>query len=78
MKTAISIPDNVYKSAEELASRLGKSRSQLYTHAIRSYLLRHRNDNVTKKLDELYAIEDSGMDPALESLQKRSIVRENW
>lgn len=33
MKTAVSIPDNIYTSAEKLAKRLGKSRSQLYTQA---------------------------------------------
>lgn len=38
MKTAVSIPNDVYNSAEKLASRLGKSRSQLYTQALDNYI----------------------------------------
>jgi predicted DNA-binding protein len=34
MKTAISLPDEVFESAEQLAKRLGKSRSELYALAI--------------------------------------------
>ena len=34
MKTAISIPDEVFRSAERLAQRLGVSRSELYAKAV--------------------------------------------
>lgn len=78
MKTAISIPEKVFKSAEDLANQLGKSRSQLYTQAISSYVNRHSNDNVTKKLDEVYISEDSHLDKSLKSLQARSIPKEKW
>lgn len=78
MKTAISIPDKVFKSAEALASRLGQSRSQLYTQALSSYLEKHRNDNVTKKLDEIYSKSDSRLDPALKDLQSRSLSKDQW
>lgn len=78
MKTAISIPEKVFKSAEDLANQLGKSRSQLYTQAISSYVKRHSNDNVTKKLDEVYTNEDSHLDRDLKKLQSRSISKETW
>ena len=78
MKTAISIPDNVFKSAEELASRLGKSRSQLYTQAISNYVKRHRDDNVTKKLDEIYAQFNSKLDPTLKKAQILSLPKDQW
>jgi metal-responsive CopG/Arc/MetJ family transcriptional regulator len=41
MKTAVSIPDAVFRKAERLAKRLGKNRSELYAAALREYLLRH-------------------------------------
>ena len=78
MKTAISIPEKVYKSAEDLANRLGKSRSQLYTQAISSYVEKHNNECVTKKLNEVYALTDSRLDKSLRKLQARSINREKW
>ncbi|MBA3234153.1 MAG: ribbon-helix-helix protein, CopG family [Propionibacteriales bacterium] len=40
MKTAISIPADLFRSTEDLAIKLGKSRSQLYREALAEYLLR--------------------------------------
>jgi len=78
MKTAISIPDKVFESAEELAKRLGESRSRLYTQAISSYLEKHRRDNITKKLNQVYGSEDSSLDPALQRLQSLSLPKDRW
>jgi len=38
VKTAISIPDRVFRSAEQLAARLGVSRSELYSKALISLI----------------------------------------
>ena len=46
MKTAISIPDDVFEEAERLARRMGKSRSRLYQHALAEYVARHAPGNV--------------------------------
>jgi metal-responsive CopG/Arc/MetJ family transcriptional regulator len=78
MKTAISIPDRVFDSAEKLATRLGQTRSQLYTQALSSYIAKHKTDDVTKKLDEVYTSEDSVLDSSLSTLQHLSIPREDW
>ena len=55
MKTAISIPDDVFAEAERLARRLKKSRSELYSRALREYVARHGAEHVTETLDSLYA-----------------------
>src|SRR5207302_10510760 len=47
MKTAISIPDDVYAEVERLARRLNRSRSRLYADAAREYVARHDPDAVT-------------------------------
>ena len=77
MKTAISIPDNVFESAEKLAKRLGQSRSQLYTKALKSYLEKHRDDKVTAKLNEVYSSEPADLDPVLVSLQNEAWIKNN-
>jgi metal-responsive CopG/Arc/MetJ family transcriptional regulator len=77
MKTAISIPDTVYKSAEQLALRLGESRSELYTKAIKSYVEKHQDKKVTEKLNEVYSTEASQLDPVLASLQTQSWIKNN-
>ena len=53
MKTAISIPDDVFTNAEKLARALKKSRSQLYSHALKEYVARHAPDQVTETLDRV-------------------------
>ena len=80
MKTAISIPDRVFRSAEHLAARLGISRSQLYTKALSTLVEKHRDDLVKSRLDEIYGSGEveSSLDRGLASAQHRSISRERW
>jgi metal-responsive CopG/Arc/MetJ family transcriptional regulator len=58
MKTAISLPKDVFEKAERLATRARKSRSQLYCDALREYVARHSPDEVTEALNR--AIEENG------------------
>jgi len=53
MKTAISIPDDLFEDAERLARTLKKSRSRLYGDAVREYVARHSGDQVTQALDQM-------------------------
>ncbi|HET8992120.1 MAG TPA: ribbon-helix-helix domain-containing protein [Candidatus Saccharimonadales bacterium] len=78
MKTAISIPDNVYESAEKLANHLGKSRSQLYTQAINNFIAKHQREDVTKKLNKVYTTVPSNLDETLSKLQFSSLPKEEW
>ena len=78
MKTAISIPDRVFQSAEQLAARLGVSRSELYSKALATLIEKHRDDLVTSRLNEIYgpAKENSSLDRELASLQQGSVARD--
>ena len=60
MKTAVSIPDDVFRKAEHLARRMKKSRSELFSHALSEYLARHASDQVTNAMDEV--CEDLGVE----------------
>ncbi len=51
MKTAISIPDNLFKNVEKAAKKLGISRSNLFSIAIQEYLENHNYSHIKKKLD---------------------------
>ncbi len=78
MKTAISIPDELFESAERFAQRQGMSRSELYATALRHYLQEHRSEGITERLDEIYGTEDGALDPVIARLQARSLPRDNW
>ena len=51
MKTAVSIPDEVFEDAERLAKRLKKSRSEVYSLALSEYVARHGTNHVTESMD---------------------------
>ena len=78
MKTAISIPNPIFEAAEQLAKELGMSRSELYTTAIASYVEAHRSEDVTEKLNQIYAAETATIDPALLQMQAASLDGEDW
>ena len=78
MKTAISIPDKVFESAENLSKRLGQSRSQLYTQAINSYVAKHQKDKLTEQLNVVYERADSKLDVNLANLQHKSLPKDKW
>ena len=57
MKTAISLPDNVFLAAEETAKRLGIPRSQLYARAVEEYINHNNKDYITEKLNQIFSNE---------------------
>lgn len=80
MKTAISIPDDVFEGAERTAETLGMSRSELYETAVREFIERYRSVDVTERLDRVYGEDDSlsRLDERLQTLQAYSLGREDW
>jgi len=80
MKTAISIPDEVFEAAEQAAKRLCVSRSELYATAVREFVERYRRENLTAKLDQVYGANEtiSALDARLQALQALSLPKESW
>jgi hypothetical protein len=78
MKTAISTPDSIFEPAEKLAHRLGLSRSQLYTKAVKEYLEADKNDPITISLNEIYSKESSEPDRITQALQYSSLAKDEW
>src|SRR2546426_569554 len=62
MKTAVSIPDDVFEGAERLARRTKKSRSQLFSDALREYVARHAPEEVTDAMNRVCAVLSNAKD----------------
>ena len=78
MKTAVSIPDDVYRGAERLALESKKSRSRLYSDAVREYVARHATDQVTEAMDRSLAqIQNPDADFA-RAAAHRILTRTEW
>jgi predicted transcriptional regulator len=74
MKTAVSIPDDVFADAERLARRLKTSRSRLYSKALAEYIARHSTNDVADALDRV--VEEVGdTDAPFSSTAARRILR---
>lgn len=78
MKTAISVPDDVFEDAERLAKRMKKSRSELYSRALREFVMRHAEDRVTEAIDEVVAAVDETPDEFVPEAARRSLKRAAW
>ena len=78
MKTAISLPDDLFKAAETLAGKMGVSRSRLYANALEEYINRHQARRVSERLDAVYGTESSSLDPSIAAAQAKVLKRSEW
>jgi len=78
MKTAISIPDDIFSAAENFAHQSHLTRSALFTRAVVEFLSRRRDEGVTERLNRLYDKENSCLDPTISKMQVSIISKETW
>lgn len=78
MKTAISIPDQLFRAADQYAQNHGLSRSKLYAKAVAQFLEQHPSKLITKQLDEIYSSEPAKLNETLSTMQFSSIEKEEW
>jgi hypothetical protein len=78
MKTAISLPDAVFRAAERHAKRSRKSRSQLYAEALAEYLSRHAPEEVTEAMNQVVDQLDADRDPFVQAAAHSVLQRSEW
>jgi len=78
MKTAVSIPNEVFERAERWARRARQSRSQVFSSALREYLARHAPDEVTEAMDRVCAQVGEPRDPFVAAAARRRLERSEW
>jgi antitoxin MazE6 len=78
MKTAVSIPDEVFAKADRLARRSKRSRSELFSAALSEYLARHAPDEVTEAMDRVCAAIGEHADEFVAVAGRRVLERSEW
>lgn len=78
MKTAISLPDKLFKLAEETAKKYGISRSHLFSVALEEYIKAHNPQDITDVLNNIYENTESKMDKVILKMQSYSLEQEKW
>lgn len=78
MKTAVSIPDEIFARADRLADARGVSRSRLYAEALREYVARHDADSLTAAVNRVVDALGDGRDDFVRTAAQRSLRRTEW
>lgn len=78
MKTAVSIPDPVFRAADKLAKRMRIPRSRLYALALADYIDRNTDARITERLNASYAANPPEDDPFIREAARRALLRSEW
>lgn len=78
MKTAVSIPDDVFARAERFAKQARRSRSEVFSAALREYVARHAPDEVTEAMDRVCEGQGGVPDQFGASAARRLLERSEW
>lgn len=78
VKTAVSLPGDVFKRAERLAQRTQKTRSRLFSEALREYVARHAPEEITEAMNA--ALDRIGEEPDafVSAASRRVLKRTAW
>jgi antitoxin MazE6 len=78
MKTAVSIPDEVFEKVERLARRAGRSRSEVFSAALSEYVARHAPDEVTDAMDRVIANVGDQQDAFISAAARQVLENTEW
>ncbi len=80
MKTAVSVPNDVFERAEHLARREGRSRSDVYSAALREYVARHAPDELTDAINRSMAAlgEEASVDAFVGAAAVHGLGANEW
>jgi metal-responsive CopG/Arc/MetJ family transcriptional regulator len=78
VKTAVSLPDELFRVAEATARRLRISRSELYAKAIAEFLKAQQENSITERLNDVYSRRSAKVDSGLHRAQLKSLAKDVW
>jgi len=78
MRTAVSIPDDVFEKVERLARRAGRSRSEVFSAALREYVARHVPDEVTEAMNRVCEQVGDQNDAFVAAAARRILGNAQW
>lgn len=78
MQTAILIPEPLFTQADQFATQLGLTRNEFYLRAVAALAAALSEDSITEQLNQVYATQESAVDPVLWQLQMLSLPQDEW
>jgi hypothetical protein len=78
MKTAISVPTDVFQTSERLAKKLKVSRSAVFAMGIKKLAEEYDDDEITAKLNEYYGKKKAELDSVIMQMAALSLPNDEW
>jgi metal-responsive CopG/Arc/MetJ family transcriptional regulator len=78
MKIAVSVPDDIFERADRLARSAGRTRSDVYSSALREYVARHAPDEITEALDHVVHQVGEAVDPFVAAAGRGVLLATEW
>jgi metal-responsive CopG/Arc/MetJ family transcriptional regulator len=78
MKTAISLPDEVFTEADALAAKLHVSRSQLYVMALEKLIREHQRQDTTARINAFIEKHGQPVDPVFLNGSIQDLRQVEW
>ncbi|HQZ83143.1 MAG TPA: hypothetical protein PLR83_07980 [Pyrinomonadaceae bacterium] len=78
MKTAISVPNEIFDLSERLANKLQISRSAVFAMGVQKLGEEIDDQEITRKLNEYYGQIRAELDPVIVKMAALSLPKEEW
>jgi metal-responsive CopG/Arc/MetJ family transcriptional regulator len=78
MKTAVSVPDDVFEKVEKFARKTRRSRSEIYSAALREYMARHAPDEVTEAINRAVDAIADQREQFVTAAARRILEKSEW
>ena len=82
VKTAISMPEGLFKELEAAAEEMQLSRSKVFALAVKEFLRERENRRMLDQLNRIYGVEldeeERNLAKAMKTRLRRLIAREEW
>lgn len=78
MKTAISLPDELFDRVNRSAKRLGISRSEFFARAVARYIETARQAEIKASYDAAFGEEDSDAAEVVRQAARKALLSVEW
>ena len=78
MKTAISVPNDVFELSERLAKKLKVSRSKIFAMGVKKLGEEYDKEDIVARINAVCEKVDTSLDPFWKEKQSRILSKEKW
>ncbi len=78
MKTAISVPNDVFELSEKLAKKLKVSRSKIFAMGVKKLGEEYDEEDIIARINAVCEEIDTSLNPYWKEMQSRTLPQDKW